>query len=58
MKNKNIKLFFFKLRILIVILYIFLVILAFNDSIFIKYILLENSIKIIIIIVFLYFYNI
>ncbi len=58
MKNKNIKLFFFKLRILIVILYIFLVILAFNDSIFIKYILLENFIKIIIIIVFLYFYNI
>ena len=58
MKNKNIKLFFFKLRILIVILYIFLVILAFNNSIFIKYILLENFIKIIIIIVFLYFYNI
>ncbi len=58
MKNKNIKLFFFKLRILIVILYIFLVILAFNDSIFIKYILLENFIKIIIIMVFLYFYNI
>jgi len=43
MKNKNIKLFFFKLRILIVILYIFLVILAFNNSIFIKYILLESS---------------